>query len=133
VSNTTESQLFILKALTRKIDLEEGLNLERVAEQCPFIYSGADLYALCADAQLQAISRTIERLEQELDEFNHQARIQGQKQCSAQEYLELHASEETRRLQVTYSDFVRALGQLEPSISATDLQRYEILKKQYQS
>lgn len=63
VSTTHEAQLNILQALTRKFRLHPGLKLERVAEQCPFHYTGADFYALCADALLKAMSRKAEELE----------------------------------------------------------------------
>lgn len=63
VSTTHEAQLNILQALTRKFRLHPDLKLEHVAEQCPFHYTGADFYALCADALLKAMSRKAEELE----------------------------------------------------------------------
>ena len=64
VSSTHEAQLNILQALTRKFKLHPDLKLERIAEQCPFHYTGADFYALCADALLKAMSRKAEELEE---------------------------------------------------------------------
>lgn len=64
VSNTHEAQLNILQALTRKFKLHPDLKLERIAERCPFHYTGADFYALCADALLKAMSRKAEELEE---------------------------------------------------------------------
>ena len=63
VSTTHDGQLNILQALTRKFKLHPDLELARVAEQCPFHYTGADFYALCADALLKAMSRKAEELE----------------------------------------------------------------------
>lgn len=63
VSTTHEAQLNILQALTRKFKLHPDLRLEHIAEQCPFHYTGADFYALCADALLKAMSRKAEELE----------------------------------------------------------------------
>lgn len=57
VSETHESQRNILEALTRKFKLAPDLDLNEVAEQCPFNYTGADFYALCSDAMLNAMSR----------------------------------------------------------------------------
>ncbi|KAH0584181.1 hypothetical protein H2248_009739 [Termitomyces sp. 'cryptogamus'] len=57
VSDTHEAQKNILEALTRKFRLAPDLNLYEVAEQCPFNYTGADFYALCSDAMLNAMSR----------------------------------------------------------------------------
>ena len=57
VSNTHDKQLTILEALTRKFTLHPQMSLRRVAETLPFTYTGADLYALCSDAMLKAITR----------------------------------------------------------------------------
>lgn len=57
VSNTHDKQLTILEALTRKFTMHPDISLRRVAESLPFTYTGADLYALCSDAMLKAITR----------------------------------------------------------------------------
>lgn len=57
VSDTHDKQLTILEALTRKFTMHSGMSLRRVAESLPFTYTGADLYALCSDAMLKAITR----------------------------------------------------------------------------
>lgn len=63
VSDTHQAQLNILEALTRKFRLDPDLDLRKLAEQCPFNYTGADFYALCSDAMLNAMSRKAEALE----------------------------------------------------------------------
>lgn len=57
VSDSHEKQLTILEALTRKFTMHPRLSLRRVAGSLPFTYTGADLYALCSDAMLKAITR----------------------------------------------------------------------------
>lgn len=57
VSDTHDKQLTILEALTRKFTMHPGMSLRRVAASLPFTYTGADLYALCSDAMLKAITR----------------------------------------------------------------------------
>ena len=57
VSDTHDKQLTILEALTRKFTMYPEMSLRRVAESLPFTYTGADLYALCSDAMLKAITR----------------------------------------------------------------------------
>lgn len=57
VSDTHDKQLTILEALTRKFTMHPDMSLRRVAESLPFTYTGADLYALCSDAMLKAITR----------------------------------------------------------------------------
>lgn len=57
VSDTHDKQLTILEALTRKFNMHTDLSFRRVAESLPFTYTGADIYALCSDAMLKAITR----------------------------------------------------------------------------
>lgn len=57
VSDTHDKQLTIMEALTRKFSLHPDTSLRRVAESLPFTYTGADLYALCSDAMLKAVTR----------------------------------------------------------------------------
>ena len=57
IADTHDKQLTILEALTRKFSLHPDMSLRRVAESLPFTYTGADLYALCSDAMLKAITR----------------------------------------------------------------------------
>ena len=57
IPDTHDKQLTILEALTRKFNMHPGLSLRRVIEFLPFTYTGADLYALCSDAMLKAITR----------------------------------------------------------------------------
>ena len=63
VSDTDTAQLRILQALTRKFRLDPALDLARVARECAFNLTGADFYALCADALLKAMSRTAQEID----------------------------------------------------------------------
>jgi peroxin-6 len=63
VSETDEEQLRILQALTRKFRLDSELDLMQVARECPFNFTGADFYALCADALLKAMSRKAQEID----------------------------------------------------------------------
>lgn len=63
VSETHEAQLNIIQALTRKFRLDPSLDLAKVANRCPFNYTGADFYALCSDAMLKAMSRKAEEID----------------------------------------------------------------------
>jgi peroxin-6 len=63
VSDTDEAQLRVLEALTRKFRLDPALDLARVARECPFHFTGADFYALCADALLKAMSRKAQEID----------------------------------------------------------------------
>ncbi|KAJ7370658.1 peroxisomal assembly protein [Desmophyllum pertusum] len=109
VSEDHGSQLNILKALTRKFSLHPDLQLENVAAVCPANLTGADFYALCSDAMLQSVKRKIELLEQ------------GQ----------TDPSEDGSEIEVTETDFQRALDQLVPSVSLHELKRYKDIQKQF--
>ena len=42
----------------------EGVDLQSLAERCPSHLTGADLYALCADAMLTSLRRQVAFLEE---------------------------------------------------------------------
>mgnify|MGYP001800656969 CR=1 FL=1 len=63
ISSTPSEQLTILKAITRKFDLDPDCDLTEVSEQLPANLTGADLYSLCAEAMTNAIKRQIDQLE----------------------------------------------------------------------
>ena len=71
VSDTHEAQLNILEALTRKFRLDPDLDLRTIANKCPFNYTGADFYALCSDAMLNAMSRKAEEIEDKIRTLDH--------------------------------------------------------------
>lgn len=49
----------VLKALTRKFKLHENVSLFSIAKKCPPNFTGADMYALCADAWFHAAKRKV--------------------------------------------------------------------------
>jgi peroxin-6 len=104
VASSNEEQLKLLTALTRKFELD-GVDLEAIVKSLDFKYTGADLYALCADALLKCMSRTI-------------ASIEGGKNDA--------------KVKVTQSDFMDALRELTPSVSKAELARYESIRDQFQ-
>ncbi|KAL8590343.1 hypothetical protein ACOMHN_006459 [Nucella lapillus] len=108
LASDPQSQLNILTALTRKVmvyavprfQLEKSLALSEVVEQCPHNMTGADFYALCADAMLNAVRKKIQLLEsgQEVDQSS---------------------------VMVGQGDFEQALQSLVPSVSMAELERYK--------
>jgi len=48
-----------------RFNLDESVDLQVLATQCPANLTGADLYALCSNATLTALRRQIENMEQQ--------------------------------------------------------------------
>lgn len=59
VAEDQASKLKVLQALTRKFYLSKYVDLEIIAQECAPTYTGADLYALCADAWMAALKRIV--------------------------------------------------------------------------
>ncbi|MBN3274768.1 PEX6 factor, partial [Polyodon spathula] len=64
INEDKESQLQVLKAITRKFKVDSSVSLPDVIERCPPRLSGADIYALCSDAMMSAIKRKIRRIDE---------------------------------------------------------------------
>ncbi|ACO65832.1 predicted protein, partial [Micromonas commoda] len=69
VDETTEGRAKVLAALTKKFTLEppspSSSSLEALARKVPRRFTGADMYALCADAWTRAAKRTVRERERE--------------------------------------------------------------------
>ncbi|XP_064599683.1 peroxisomal ATPase PEX6-like [Liolophura sinensis] len=104
VSTDKKSQVKILEALTRKFTFDADVNLQIVAEQCPMTLTGADFYALCSDAMLNAVKRKIDE-------------------------LEAGKTVDQSSVAVRQGDFLTALSKLSPSVSEAELRRYDQLRK----
>ncbi|CAO2823874.1 unnamed protein product [Amaranthus hypochondriacus] len=99
----------VLKALTRKFQLHEDVSLYAIAKRCPPNFTGADMYALCADAWFQAAKRQVSSLasDSSSDDSPEDAVVVG------------------------YEDFIKVLGELAPSLSLAELRKYETLRDQF--
>jgi len=158
VSDTDEAQLRILEALTRKFRLDPALELSRVARDCPFHFTGADFYALCADALLKAMSRKAQEIDARIgcvpshpypsfafgffnflatDTLNAQpppsdpSAAQWPSPLTPQYYLAEMATTEEIAVVVTADDFAAALRELVPSVSQAEMARYAQIRERF--
>lgn len=132
VSETHEAQLTILEALTRKFRLDASLDLRQIADKCPFNYTGADFYALCSDAMLNAMSRKAMSLETTIAELNKGPRDNRHPYpITPQYYLSEMATPEEILVTVNYDDFSLSLQNLVPSVSQTEMDHYAEVQKRF--
>ncbi|XP_021740626.1 peroxisome biogenesis protein 6-like isoform X2 [Chenopodium quinoa] len=99
----------VLIALTRKFQLHEDVSLYSIAKRCPPNFTGADMYALCADA------------------WFHAAKRQVLSSASVPTSDDSHMDS----IAVEYEDFIKVLAELPPSLSLAELRKYEMLRDQF--
>lgn len=128
VSDTHDKQLTILEALTRKFALHPSLSLRKIAETLPFTYTGADLYALCSDAMLKAITRQAGRVDEKIRILNGQS---GESMSTAY-FFDHVATEEDTTVLVEEGDFEEARNELVGSVSAKELEHYQRVREQFE-
>lgn len=109
VSDTHDKQATILEALTRKFTLHPELSLNRVAGRLPFTYTGADLYALCSDAMLKAITRQANAVDDKI-------KLLPDGPVTTAYYFDHLATPDDIAVMVTEGDFVVANDELVPSV-----------------
>eukprot|EP00039_Didymoeca_costata_P021432 m.344511 g.344511 ORF g.344511 m.344511 type:complete len:820 (+) comp24559_c0_seq1:140-2599(+) len=97
-----KDQRRIFGALTRKFNLHPQFDLERILTECSPNFTGADLYALCSDAMLNAIRRHI-----------------AAPPTASSDVV------------VNTEDFLTALGNLTPSVTDKELAHYTELHKKF--
>lgn len=112
VSSTHEQQVTILEALTRKLTLDANVDLTQVASRLPFTYTGADLYALCSDAMLKAITRKTKQVDIEVQQAS---RARGE-EISTAYYFDHLARPDDTVVVVGEDDFAAAQRELVASV-----------------
>ncbi|KAI4717401.1 AAA-domain-containing protein [Aureobasidium sp. EXF-10727] len=134
ISDTHEKQQRILEALSRKFTLDPELDLGRVAEKLPFTYTGADLYALCSDAMLKAITRSARIVDARVASINSQraATSPPQPPISVAYFFDHYATEADTSVIVAEEDFMAAERELVPSVSADELGHYERVRREFE-
>ncbi|KAG2229608.1 hypothetical protein INT48_007032 [Thamnidium elegans] len=132
VSQDHESQLRIIEALTRKFRLHPDLDLRRVADRCPFHYTGADFYALCSDAMLKAMTRVADSIESKVNQLNKEKKPDLPHPLTAQYYLSHLVTPDEIVVQAEEIDFIKALEELIPSVSATELAHYSKVREKFE-
>ncbi|KAF5744157.1 hypothetical protein HS088_TW08G00753 [Tripterygium wilfordii] len=100
----------VLKALTRKFKLHDDVSLYSIAKKCSPNFTGADMYALCADAWFQAAKRKV-------------SSSGSDSPCM---------DDQIDSVVVEYGDFVKVLYELSPSLSMAELKKYELLRSQFE-
>lgn len=132
VPETHAAQRDVLAALTRKFALDPNLSLDDLSEHLPFTYTGADLYALCADAMLRAMTRVAEEVDARVAELEAAPLPRAYpKPLTPQYYLASMATEAETDVVVTQGDFMHALERLQPSVSADEMAHYRAVQQEF--
>ncbi|KAJ5572727.1 hypothetical protein N7450_009711 [Penicillium hetheringtonii] len=126
VSDTHRKQATIMEALTRKFALHPELSLDRVSEQLPLTYTGADLYALCSDAMLKAITRKSTAVDDKIKQ------LPGGPVSTAY-FFDYLAKPDDVSVMVTEEDFLSAQSEMVPSVSAKELEHFERIRQTFES
>ena len=135
-----ESQEAVLSALTRKMTLAADVDLARVASACPDTYTGADLYAVCAQAWTLAALRVIERLEAaghvgvgegEGGEGQGVTQGAGRGGAGASKLAGVEEPCQGPRVVVMQCDFEAAQKAVAPSVTRATLDEYERIRAKF--
>lgn len=106
------SQISVLQALTRKFKMKNnGTELETLVDELPFNVTGADLYSLCSNAWLLAVRKTLKKL----------TNTTGQ--AIEKDFSQIHGE-----IVVELEDFVTAARDMTPSVSSSELIKYQKLR-----
>ncbi|KAH3687227.1 hypothetical protein WICPIJ_001784 [Wickerhamomyces pijperi] len=128
ISDTTEKQRTIMEALTRKFKLGDDVDLQALAEKCPFNFTGADFYALCSDSMLNAMTRVAGEVDEKLKKYNEDK----QEPVTTRWWFDNVATDEDIKVEVTQRDFVKSLNELKPSVSQEELNHYLRVRENFE-
>ncbi|KAL8850850.1 MAG: hypothetical protein Q9221_004264 [Calogaya cf. arnoldii] len=126
ISDTHRKQQTILEALTRKFSLHPDLSMARVAQSLPFTYTGADLYALCSDAMLKAITRQASAVDAKIKALPNGP-------VTTAYFFDHLATKEDVTVMVAEHDFQAASRELVGSVSAKELEHYQRVRQSFEA
>ncbi|KAG5417386.1 PEX6 [Candida metapsilosis] len=132
ISDTDDKQTKILEALTRKFQLDDSVDLKKIAEKCSFTYTGADFYALCSDSMLNAMTRVAGEVDEKIKNYNADMIAQGKNEVNSRWWFDNVATKEDTTVLVKMEDFIKAQNELNPSVSAEELQHYLRVRENFE-
>lgn len=115
-----------------RFTLSPSLSLPRVASHLPFTFTGADLYALCSDAMLKAVTRSARQVDDRVAAVNAERAAQGKHAVTIAGFFDHHATASDLEVQVEEQDFELARNELTPSVSYEELKHYEKVRDQFE-
>lgn len=108
--------------------------MRKVAESLPFTYTGADLYALCSDAMLKAITRSARLVDSRVAAINAEraSTDTGKAPITIAQFFDHHATDQDTEVMVSEEDFLGAQRELVPSVSAEELGHYDRVRQEFE-
>jgi len=128
VADSHDQQVTIMKALTRNFALDSSVDLTRVASRLPFTYTGADLYALCSDAMLKAITRKTQSVDEKVQRISRERA----EEISTAYFFDHLATEDDVQVVVSEEDFAAAQNELVGSVSKKELEHFERIRNLFE-
>lgn len=128
VSDTHDKQQKILEALTRKFKMDPDISLQKVADSCPFNFTGADFYALCSDSMLNAMTRVANDVDKKIAKYNETR----DEPITTRWWFDNVATDEDINVLVKDVDFDKARRELTPSVSADELAHYVRVRENFE-
>ncbi|GAV26769.1 hypothetical protein PMKS-000225 [Pichia membranifaciens] len=130
ISDTHDKQAKIIAALTRKFNLHPGIDLQQIAQSCPFNFTGADFYALCSDAMLNAMIRTAREADIKLEQYNQNK--EEKDRLNIRQWFEKVATDKDLEVVVSTDDFHEARKELVASVSEQELAHYLRVRENFE-
>ena len=124
--------MFDLTNRAFRFTVDSSLSLARVAESLPFTFTGADLYALCSDAMLKAVTRSSRLVDDRVSAINKERQSHSQNAISIANFFDHYATEADTQIAVTEDDFTNAKQELVPSVSVDELRHYERVRNTFE-
>ncbi|KAK9454097.1 P-loop containing nucleoside triphosphate hydrolase protein [Dipodascopsis uninucleata] len=124
VSDTHVKQKAILQALVRKFKLSSNVSLDSIADSCPFTYTGADFYALCSDAMLNAMTRIAASVDKRVKAYYPPVTTRW--------WFDTQATSEDVEVIVCQEDFEKARRELVSSVSDEELKHYARVRESFE-
>lgn len=124
IAEDIESKVKIMTALTRKFRLHHEVNLDTLVQILPNGFTGADYYALSSDALMRAYRRRVDDVNAKVEEL----KLKQPGKHTIQSVLS-NMSQNELEVCVEMQDFLDASLELTPSLTPSEIKRYQDLRQ----
>ena len=125
ISEDQDQRIRILEAQTRKLKVDENVDFNKLIQEIPLNFTGADFYGLTS----QSVIRSAKKLIKDIQLQYENERLQ-EPNLSFNQYIQIIQDnrKDLCEIKIKMEDFLETLSEITPSVSLQELEKYKELK-----
>ena len=125
ISEDQDQRIRILEAQTRKLKVDENVDFNKLIQEIPLNFTGADFYGLTSQSVIRSAKKLIKDIQLQFEN----ERLQ-EPDLSFNQYIQIIQDnrKDLCEIKIKMEDFLETLSEITPSVSLQELEKYKELK-----